>query len=104
MQRIQKTIFVRTSNLKPYSNINIIDASYHVLLTIDALKENSIKDHLLLPIVSLGLVEDKYISWGATVSDKKGNYFYTSFPQLGFIVPYLNLKFTFYFLVIILFK
>ncbi|TKH46155.1 hypothetical protein C1I60_03235 [Paenibacillus terrae] len=83
------SIFVRTSNLKPYSNITNIDASYHVLLTIDALKENSIKDHLFLPIVSLGPVEDKYISWGATVSDKKGNYFYTSFPQLGFSIPYL---------------
>lgn len=75
------------------------------LLTIDTLKENSIKDHLLLPIVSLELVEDKYISWGATVSDKKGNYFYTSFPQRGFIVPYLILKMEFPFsLAILLFK
>ncbi|WP_157739699.1 hypothetical protein [Paenibacillus kribbensis] len=80
---------LRTSNLKPDSNINNIDASYHVLLTIDALNENSIKDHLFLPIVSLGSVGNKYISWGAAVPNEKGNYFYTSFPQLGFIIPYL---------------
>jgi hypothetical protein len=86
------TIFFRYS----YHNENKIyqnyDATYHALLTIKALNETSITQHHLLPIVSLGEERDKNIPWGATIPDKYGNYYYTSFPIGGFVFPYLIFK------------
>ncbi len=84
------SVFIRNGQFKAtqYQNVQNLDASYHVLLTIKALQENKPKDHLFLPIVTLGSQEDKNIPWGATVPDEKGNYYYTSFPQVGFITPY----------------
>lgn len=48
--------------------------------------------HHFLPIVSLGNDEDKNIPWGATVPDKFGNYYYTSFLPAGFVAPYIFVK------------
>jgi hypothetical protein len=73
-------------------NDNVIydnyDATHHVLLTIEALKQTPASQHHFLPIVSLGKSTDKYIPWGATIPDKYGNYYYISFPLGGFIFPY----------------
>ena len=68
------------------------DATYHTLLTIKAYDETPLSIHKFLPIVSLGNEEDKNISWGATVKDSKGNYYYTSFSAVGFVCPYLFIK------------
>ena len=76
--------------------IDNIDASYHVLLTIKALKATPSDVHKFLPIVSLGNPEDKNIPWGATVPDSYGNYYYTSFSPLGFFIPYLYFEGTGY--------
>lgn len=68
------------------------DATYHVLLTFNAYDQTPVSQHKFLPIVSLGEKEDKCIPWGATIPDKEGNYYYTSFAPLGFAVPYLFMK------------
>lgn len=68
------------------------DATWHTLLTIRAYDETPISDHLFLPIVTLGDEDDKGISWGATLPDDKGNYYYTSFSPAGYFLPWLFLK------------
>lgn len=68
------------------------DATYHVLLTMKAYDETPISVHKFVPIVSLGSIEDKDISWGATIKDKFGNFYYTSFSAAGFVAPYLFVK------------
>lgn len=68
------------------------DATWHTLLTIEAYDETPVSEHLFLPIVSLGKESDKGIPWGATVPDKKGNYFYTSFSPAGYALPWLFFK------------
>lgn len=83
------SIVLRLWQYDDKNNYVNIDASYHMLLTIESMKENPISTHKLLPIVTLGNDDDKYIPWGATIPDNNGNYFYTSFPQLGFVVPWV---------------
>lgn len=86
------TVFFRYSfhnENKVYKNYG---ASYHVLLTVKALIETPITQHHFLPIVSLGGEADKKIRWGATIPDEHGNYYYTSFPQGGFVFPYVIFK------------
>lgn len=68
------------------------DATYHTLLTMKCYDETPKSIHKFLPIVSLGEVEDKNISWGECVKDDNGNYYYTSFSSAGFVLPYLFVK------------
>ena len=68
------------------------DATWHTLLTIQAYDETPVSSHLFLPIVSLGEDLDKNIPWGATVSDSKGNYYYTSFSPAAYFAPWLFFK------------
>lgn len=68
------------------------DATYHTLLTMTAYDETPFSVHKFLPIVSLGGENNKYIPWGATIPDNKGNYYYTSFSPAGYIVPYFFVK------------
>lgn len=68
------------------------DATWHTLLTIEAYNETSARNHLFLPIVSLGKDEDKFIPWGATIPDEDGNYYYTSFSPAGYVAPWLFMK------------
>lgn len=80
----------------PKENENYLnsDATYHILLIVKALSDNPVKTHYFLPIVTLSNSEDKHVSWGATVPDEYGNYYYTSFMPLSFVVPYLWFKTT----------
>lgn len=68
------------------------DATWHVVLTMNAYDETPVSVHKFLPLVSLGDARDKGISWGATVWDSQGNHYYTSFSSMGFAVPYLVLR------------
>ncbi len=68
------------------------DATWHTLLTIEAYNETPVSEHLFLPITSLGGQENKYIAWGLTIPDQKGNYYYTSFSAAGFFFPWLFMK------------
>lgn len=70
------------------------DAVWHTLLTVQAMRENPVSVHKFLPIVTLGEEEDKGIPWTQTLSDSAGNYFYTSFPPINFILPYLFFELT----------
>ena len=65
------------------------DATWHTLLTIEAYNNTPASIHKFLPIVSLGHEDDKGISWGGTVPDEFGNYYYTSFSPLGYVAPWL---------------
>lgn len=73
-------------------NYDNSDATWHMLLTIEAYDETPAADHLFLPIVSLGDADDKGISWGSAIPDRKGNYYYTSFSPAGFFLPWLFFK------------
>lgn len=68
------------------------DATYHVLLTMEAYAETPASVHHYLPLVSLGGVANKNIPWGATIPDSFGNYYYTSFTSAGFVAPYAFVK------------
>lgn len=68
------------------------DATWHTLLTITAYNKTPISIHKFLPIVSLGNQDDKNIPWGATIPDKNGNYYYTSFTAPMYFLPYLFFK------------
>lgn len=82
------------NRIKAYENPQVvyaeydIDAPYHVLLMMHAFAETPAKTHKFLPLVTLGNQQDKNIPWGMTAPDKKGNYYYTSFPPLAFALPY----------------
>lgn len=75
-------------------NYNYLDsnATWHVLLTMQAYDETPVSIHKFLPIVSLGAEEDKYIPWAEMVLDKAGNYYYTSFSPAEFVLPYFFVK------------
>lgn len=70
-------------------NFTNSDAVWHTLLTVRAMQEMPASEHKFLPIVSLGGENDKGIPWGTMLADEHGNYFYTSFSPVNFIVPYL---------------
>ena len=72
-----------------YHNAN---ATWHILLTMKCYDETPASIHKYLPIVTLGEERDKYIPWGAAVSDKEGNYYYTSYSPIGFVLPYIFIK------------
>lgn len=68
------------------------DATWHELLTIECYDETPISQHLFLPIISMGDADDKWITWGATIPDSEGNYYYTSFSAASFFLGWLFLK------------
>ena len=68
------------------------DATWHTLLTVTAYDQTSWKIHKFLPIVTLGSEDDKFIKWGLTAPDDKGNFYYTSFSPATFVIPYLFFK------------
>lgn len=76
----------------PASNSRNADAPYHVLLTSAAYDQTPASVHLYLPVVSLGAFQDKNIPWGGAIADQRGNYYYTSFPPLGFIAPHVFME------------
>ena len=87
-------LIVFSVKYKDTDNINYknSDATWHTLLTIKAYDETPLSVHKFLPIVSLGVKDDKGISWGATVSDELGNYYYTSFSPAVYVLPFLFIK------------
>lgn len=68
------------------------DATWHTLLTVTAYDQTSWNVHKFLPIVTLGGADDKFIKWGRTAPDDKGNSYYTSFSSATFVVPYVFFK------------
>jgi len=83
------SIGLRLGDLNDNIGAQNLEAPYHVLLTVKALKESPISNHWLLPTVSLGRHLDKFITWGSTLPTATGDYIYTSFTPIGFLAPYL---------------
>ena len=87
------TIIIRNEKLNNFYDYKNMDATYHVLLTVKAYDATPLKVHKFLPIVTLGKDIDKFVRWGAgALQDQYGNRYYISFPQFGFIFPYLFFK------------
>ena len=91
---IAALIFVIMASVVRYrpGNINYYnsDATWHTLLTIEAYNRTPVSEHLFLPLVTLGY--DKEISWGMTIPNEEGNFFYTSFSPAGYFLPWLFFK------------
>lgn len=86
------SFFIRLPLNKQYNYVNS-DATWHVLLTLKAYDETSIKEHKFLPINTLGNENNKFINNGPSlITDKEGNNYYTSFSPAGFMAPYLFIK------------
>lgn len=69
------------------------DATYHVLLTMQAYDDSKFSDHSFLPIQTYGSKNNKSINNGPSIlQDVNGNNFYVSFSPLGFYAPYLFCK------------
>lgn len=69
------------------------DATYHVLLTMQAYDDSGLSVHSLLPIQTYGAEYNKHINNGPSlIQDKDGNSFYVSFSPMGFYAPYLFCK------------
>ncbi|WP_136637807.1 hypothetical protein [Pseudooceanicola onchidii] len=66
-----------------------VEATYHVLWTVEALQHGPISSHVFLPTVTLDPARGVPFAWGATVATPGGSYVYTSFPPLGFLVPWV---------------
>jgi hypothetical protein len=71
-----------------------IEASYHVLLTVEAMDQTPVSVHRFLPIVTLGREQDRDVQFGSSVRGPGGIYYYTSFPPLGFVAPWAFFKVT----------
>ncbi|WP_431276293.1 hypothetical protein ACQ858_08570 [Variovorax ureilyticus] len=80
-------LVVRSDDFRGERGAENLEASYHTLLTITALHEVPVARSHLLPIVNFGGPKDINIPWGATVRTPNGDFVYTSFPPLAFLVP-----------------
>jgi hypothetical protein len=85
---IALAVAVKERDIRNPTGAQNLEATYHALLTIESLRQNTIRDHWLLPTVTLGQESDAFIPWGATVPTKSGDYIYTSFTPPGFLFPY----------------
>ena len=69
------------------------DATYHVLLTMQAYDQTPISVHIFLPIQTFGASYNKFINNGPSLMmDKYGNNYYVSFSPMGFVAPYIFCK------------
>jgi hypothetical protein len=85
---------VRFAMYDTRENVVDLDATYHVLLTVQAYRETPISVHRFWPLVTLGNAPERGIPFGTTVPDARGIYYYTSFAPAGFIAPYLFFQIT----------
>lgn len=84
--------FIKLNDLKNDRGVENIQATYHMLLTLNSLSSLPVKETLLLPTVNLNGENNKNIQWAAAIPTKDGNYVYTSFPSLGFVAPYVAIR------------
>lgn len=80
------SILIKSYKLDAIHNIRNVEASYHTLLTVKALNENTGSDHFFLPSVTLGGDVNHNVGWGATKPTPTGSYIYTSFYTPAFIL------------------
>lgn len=80
---------------KPYEaeGFTMSDATYHVLLTMQAYDETPCLIHKWLPIQTFGDQCNKHIENGPSLlQDEYGNSYYVSFSPMGFYFPYFFCK------------
>ena len=80
---------------KPFDSagFSMSDATYHVLLTMQAYDETPSSVHHWLPIQTYGQDFDKFIDNGPSLlQDEAGNSYYVSFSPIGFYMPYFFCK------------
>src|SRR6476620_2950409 len=70
---------VRFAMYDSRQNVADLDATYHVLLTVQAYRETPVSVHRFLPLVTLGHAPERGVPFGTTVPDAHGIYYYTSF-------------------------
>lgn len=85
---LSMSVYIKFTDMDSIYNIRNIEASYHTLLTADALASNPISDHYMLPTVTLGKDIDHFVPWGATKPTSTGSYIYTSFYSPAFVVAH----------------
>ncbi len=69
------------------------DATYQVLLTMQAYDDSDFSVHSFLPIQTFGTPGDRHINNGPSLyQDPSGNSYYLSFSPIGFYAPYLFCK------------
>ena len=88
------SLVVRYPYLSRDLGIHNENATAHVLVTLKSYEQNPVSSHYFLPIYSYGKSVDKYINNmpPSSLLTDDGSYIYTSFPPLGFFVPYLSLS------------
>ncbi|MDJ0936986.1 MAG: hypothetical protein QNI93_16425 [Kiloniellales bacterium] len=82
------TLFWRIDGFKSGAGAESLQATYHVLWTMEALASSPPGSHWYLPTVTLAPEPGNDIRWGATIPTTDGAYVYTSFPPLGFLLPF----------------
>ena len=82
------SVAIRLDTFQQHTGGQGLEATYHVLWTAQALANSSPETHFFLPTVTLSPDPDFPVPWGATVETRSGSHVYTSFPPLGFLVPY----------------
>lgn len=85
-------MLIKERDIAKASGAQNLEATYHALLTIESLRQNAIRDHWLLPTVTLGQENDAFVSWGGTVPTESGDFIYTSFTSPGFLLPYITFE------------
>ncbi len=83
------SISIRWDDFDQHTWVAGLAATYHVLWTVKALSASPLDAHWLLPTVTLAPEPGNPISWGLTVPTPQGSFIYTSFPPLGFLIPYV---------------
>lgn len=86
------SFFIRQNDFNTITGSQNLEATYHALLTVKALRSSPVENHWFLPTVTLGQALDKDIPWGSTVPTNTGDYIYTSFASPGFFMPYIIFK------------
>lgn len=86
------TFWIKYNDVNNGRGVENIQATYHALLTVNSLSSLPVKESMLLPTVNFNSYMDKNIPWAAAVKTIDGNYVYTSFPFLGFALPYVLLR------------
>jgi hypothetical protein len=88
------SVGVRFAMYDSQENVVDLDATYHVLLTVQAYRETPVSVHRFWPLVTLGTAPERGVPFGTTVPDDHGIYYYTSFAPAGFLAPYLFFQIT----------
>jgi uncharacterized membrane protein YhfC len=61
-------VAIKEKDVEKPSGAQSLEATYHELLTIESVRQNKVRDHWLLPTVTLGKESDAFIFWDQRTS------------------------------------